>query len=164
MNKQKSTAWLVRAGLISAVYVALTLVFYPLSFGGAQVRFSEGLTLLPLLFPESVTGLIVGCLISNFFGNGILDIVFGTLATAISCVLTRVCTLKIKNDWVKVIVGGIFPIIVNALIVPITFLGLTESFAVYIMSAVQIFIGQFIAVYLFGTPIYFICKKLLQKK
>ena len=164
MNKSKSTAWLVRAGVISAVYVTLTLIFYPLSFSGVQVRFSEGLSLLPILFPESVMGLIVGCLISNFFGNGLLDIVFGTLATAIACVLTRVATRKIKNDWVKVVVGGIFPIVVNALIVPITFLGLTESFAVYIVSAVQVFIGQFIAVYLFGAPTYFICKKILQKK
>lgn len=164
MNKQKSTAWLVRAGVISAVYVAVTLAFYPLSFGGVQVRFSEGLALMPILLPESVMGLIVGCFISNFFGNGFLDILFGTLATAISCFLTRACTAKIKSDLLKVIVGGIFPIIVNALIVPITFLGVTESLGVYMLSALQVFIGQFIAVYLFGTPIYFICKKFLQKK
>ena len=139
-------------------------LFYPLSFGGVQVRFSEGLSLLPILFPESVMGLIVGCLISNFFGNGILDIVFGTLATAISCVLTRLVTRKIKNDWVKVVVGGIFPIVTNALIVPITFLGVTANVGVYIISALQVFIGQFIAVYLFGAPAYFLCKKILQKK
>ena len=155
-NSSKSLA---KAGIISAIYVALTLALYPLSFGAFQVRVSESLTLLPLIFRESVMGLTVGCLISNFFGNGVLDIVFGTLATFLSAILTYITTKKIKNDWLKIIIGGIFPVILNAVIIPFTFLAITEEPIVYLITSFQIFIGQFISVYFIGTPLYFLLKK-----
>ena len=155
-NSSKSLA---KAGIISAIYVALTLALYPLSFGAFQVRVSESLTLLPLIFPESVMGLTVGCLISNFFGNGVLDIVFGTLATFLSAILTYITTKKIKNDWLKIIIGGIFPVILNAVIIPFTFLAITEEPIVFLITSFQIFIGQFISVYFIGTPLYFLFKK-----
>ena len=158
-NSGKSLA---KAGIISAIYVALTLALYPLSFGAFQVRVSESLTLLPLIFPESIIGLTVGCLISNFFGNGVLDIVFGTLATFLSAVLTYVSTKKIKNDWIKIIVGGIFPIILNAIIIPFTILAITAHPIIYVITSFQIFIGQFISVYFIGAPLYFIIKKCIK--
>ena len=86
MIQLKSSKSLAKSGIVAAIYVALTLALYPLSFGAVQVRVSESLTLLPLIFPESVIGLGIGCLISNFFGNGVLDIVLGTLATALSAI------------------------------------------------------------------------------
>ena len=156
----KNSKSLAKAGIISAIYIALTLVLYPISFGAFQVRVAESLTLLPLIFPESIIGLTVGCLISNFFGNGVLDIVFGTLATFLSAILTYACTKKIKNDWVKIAVGGIFPVILNAVIIPFTFLAITEQPMIYIINSLQIFVGQFISVYFVGTPLYFICKKI----
>ena len=39
--KNKSTLFLVQAALIAAVYVVLTLVFAPFSYGEIQVRISE---------------------------------------------------------------------------------------------------------------------------
>jgi uncharacterized membrane protein len=160
LKLNKSSKSLAKAGIISAIYIALTLVLYPISFGAFQVRVSESLTLLPLLFPESIIGLTIGCFISNFFGNGVLDIVFGTLATFLSAVLTFVSTKKIKNDWVKIAVGGIFPVIINAIVIPFTFLALTEQPIIYIINSLQIFVGQFISIYFVGTPLYFICKKI----
>lgn len=159
LKLNKNSKSLAKAGIISAIYIALTLVLYPISFGAFQVRVSESLTLLPLLFPESIIGLTIGCFISNFFGNGVLDIVFGTLATFLSAVLTFVSTKKIKNDWVKIAVGGIFPVIINAIVIPFTFLALTEQPIIYIINSLQIFVGQFISIYFVGTPLYFICKK-----
>lgn len=159
LKLNKNSKSLAKAGIISAIYIALTLVLYPISFGAFQVRVSESLTLLPLLFPESIIGLTIGCFISNFFGNGVLDIVFGTLATFLSAVLTFVSTKKIKNDWVKIAMGGIFPVIINAIVIPFTFLALTEQPIIYIINSLQIFVGQFISIYFVGTPLYFICKK-----
>lgn len=160
----KSSKNLARAGIIGAIYLATTLLLYPISFGGMQIRVAEGLTLLPILFPESIIGLTVACMVANFFGNGILDVIFGTLATLIASILTYLTTKKIKNDYLKIAVGGIFPIILNALIVPFTFLAVTSLKELYLISAIQIFIGQFIAVYLFGSPVYFVSKKILNKK
>jgi uncharacterized membrane protein len=150
---------LTRGGIIGAVYVVLTMALFPLSFGAVQVRISEGLTLLPLIFPESVLGLTVGCLISNLFGNGVIDVVFGTLATFLSAILTRLVAKNIKKDFLKFLVGGIFPVVINAVVIPFTFLAITESFSVYLISAVQIFIGQALAVYLFGVPMFYVIKK-----
>lgn len=158
-NEKVTPKKLARAGIIAGIYVALSLALHPISYGAVQVRISEGLTLLPLLFPEAVWGVTVGCLIANFFGNGLLDIVFGTLATLIASLLTHIIGKKIKNLAVKIIVGGIFPVIINAIIVPFTFLAVTELTSLYLINAVQIFIGQALSVYLVGTPLYFAVKR-----
>ena len=158
-NSTFSTKSLTRAGIIGAVYVALTLALAPFSYGPIQVRISEGLTLFPLIFPESVYGLTIGCLIANLFGNGVLDIVFGTLATFLSAFLTRFIAKKLKKDWLKIFIGGFFPVILNAIIIPFTFYALSESFIYYLICVGQIFIGQALSVYLVGTPLYFAIKK-----
>ena len=55
--KNKSTLFLVQAALIAAVYVVLTLVFAPFSYGEIQVRISEALTILPFFTPAAIPGL-----------------------------------------------------------------------------------------------------------
>ena len=76
------TRALARGAVIAALYAALTLLLAPLSYGEVQIRFSEALTLLPILLPEAVPALFVGCLLSNILGGCmIFDIVFGSLAT-----------------------------------------------------------------------------------
>lgn len=110
--KNKSTAFLVQAAAIAAVYVVLTILFAPISYGEVQVRVSEALTVLPFFTPAAVPGLAVGCLIANILGGGILpDIIFGTLATLIGAVLSYYLR---KNHWLV----PVPPIIANALIIP----------------------------------------------
>ncbi|MBR6737234.1 MAG: QueT transporter family protein [Clostridia bacterium] len=159
LNKKPTSKQVANAGIISAIYIALSLIFYPISYGGVQVRISEALSLLPLFFPESVLGLTVGCLISNLFGNGLLDVVFGTLATLLSATLTYFIGTKIKSEPLKITVGGIFPVVINAVIVPFTFLAVTELKSLYLINAVQVFLGQAISVYALGIPIYLAIKK-----
>lgn len=80
--------------LIAAAYTALSLALAPLSFGYAQVRVSEALTLLPLFSPNAVWGVTLGCALTNAVGAamgvnfGVADVVFGTLATLVSALLT----------------------------------------------------------------------------
>ena len=52
--KNKGTHFLVQGAAIAAVYVVLTLVFAPLSFGEVQIRFSEALTVLPFFTPAEI--------------------------------------------------------------------------------------------------------------
>lgn len=47
--KNKGTQFLVEAAAIGAIYVVLTVLFAPLSYGEVQIRFSEALTILPFL-------------------------------------------------------------------------------------------------------------------
>ena len=82
--KNKGTQFLVEAAAIGAIYVVLTVLFAPLSYGEVQIRFSEALTILPFFTPAAIPGLFVGCIIANLFGGAIpVDIIFGSIATLI---------------------------------------------------------------------------------
>ena len=87
----KNVLFVVQAALIAAVYTVLTVIIAPYSYGIFQFRVSEVLTVLPAVIPSAIPGLFVGCLVSNLIGGfGIVDIIFGSLATLISAVLSRV--------------------------------------------------------------------------
>ncbi len=153
-----------KCGIISAMYFLLCIVFYPLSFGGIQIRLAEVLTILPLFFGEAVWGLTLGCLLSNFFGNGILDVIFGTLATLISAILTYFIGKKIKNPNIRFFIGAIPPVIINAFVIPLTFLLSVNLIEGYFVLVLQILVGQIISVYLFGTILNYSLNKIINKK
>lgn len=58
--KNKGTQFLAEAAVIGAIYVVLTLLFAPLSYGEIQIRFSEALTILPFFTPAAIPGLFIG--------------------------------------------------------------------------------------------------------
>ena len=112
-TKHQSVLFLAQGAMIAAIYVVLTLVFAPFSYGEVQVRISEALTILPLFTPAAIPGLFVGCLISNILGGCVLpDIIFGSLATLIGAVGTYM--LRKQNKFL----APLPPIIANVLIVP----------------------------------------------
>lgn len=112
--KNKGTHFLVQGAAIAAVYVVLTLVFAPLSFGEVQIRFSEALTVLPFFTPAAIPGLFVGCIIANLLGGAIpVDIIFGSIATLIGAFFTY--KLRNTGKWP----APIPPIISNIVIVPL---------------------------------------------
>lgn len=83
------TRFILQSALIAAIYAGLTLLLQPISFGPIQLRLSEMLTVLPAIMPSSIPGLLIGCLLANFFGQfGIIDIVFGSLATLLAALST----------------------------------------------------------------------------
>lgn len=110
--KNKSTLFLVQAAAIGAVYVVLTLVFAPISFGEVQIRFAEALTVLPYFTPAAIPGLFVGCIIANFLGGAIpVDILFGSIATLLGAVFSY----KLRGNRFLV---PLPPIAANTVIVP----------------------------------------------
>lgn len=111
--KNKNVTLLTQAAMIAAIYVVLTYLFAPFSFGEVQVRISEALTILPLFTPAAIPGLFIGCLIGNILGGAILpDIIFGSIATLIGAVFTYM--LKDRTP----VLGVIPPIASNTIIVP----------------------------------------------
>lgn len=154
---------IAKIGVTAALYAVLTLFLAPIAYGPLQFRVSESLTLLPILFPEAVPGLIVGCLLANTFSAyGWYDIVFGTLATAIAALLTRfIATRKDfskKHPVLMPIVAAIPPVVINALILPIIWY-LFMGDAGYWINMAMIFGTQAAVVYIFGMPLYFGLKK-----
>lgn len=111
--KNKSVTFLTQAAMIAAIYVVLTMIFAPFSFGEVQVRVAEALTILPIFTPAAIPGLFVGCLIGNITGGAVLpDIIFGSIATLIGAVGTyqlRKC---------HIIIAVLPPILANIVIVP----------------------------------------------
>lgn len=67
--KNKGTQFLAEAAVIGAIYVVLTVLFAPLSYGEVQVRFSEALTILPFSHLLQSRELFIGCIIANLFGG-----------------------------------------------------------------------------------------------
>ena len=114
MQKKMSTKFMVQGAMIAAIYVVLTKIFEPISFGmngSIQCRVSELLTILPVFTPAAVPGVFVGCLVGNILGGGaIIDIILGSLTTLLAAFLTY--KLR-KNRFVAVIP----PIVLNGLIV-----------------------------------------------
>ena len=91
MKKEKtiSVLFLVQSAMIAAIYVVLTIVFAPISFGQIQFRIAEALTILPAFTPAAIPGLFVGCLIGNILGGAILpDIIVGSMATLLGAIFT----------------------------------------------------------------------------
>ena len=87
--RDKKVTFMVQAAAIAAVYVVLTVLFAPISFGEIQIRFAEGLTVLPYFTPAAIPGLFIGCIIGNFMGGAIpIDILFGSIATLIGTLLS----------------------------------------------------------------------------
>ena len=80
--------------MIAALYAALTLLLAPISYGPIQLRLSEALTLLPMVLPQAVPGLFIGCLIANLYTGMLTDIIFGSLATLIAAVGTYLLRKK----------------------------------------------------------------------
>lgn len=156
------TKMLVRVAVIAALYATLTLVAAPISYGPVQFRISEILCVLPLIYPEAAIGLTIGCLIANFFGNGWLDIVFGTLATLIASLLMLALS-KIKKDPLRVILGILPHIIINAIVVPFTFLALTELKEAYFINLGTVALGQAVVLFVGGIPFYYLIKRLKNK-
>ncbi len=159
MLKNLTAKKIANTGIISATYVAITLILMPISFGAVQVRLSEALTVLPLVMPEAIVGLTLGCLISNLFGFGAIDVIFGTIATFLSALLTYLSGKKIKNKALKFVVGAFFPVIINAIIVPLIFIMTGSADQVYIINFLTVFAGQFLSVYVVGGYLYFALKK-----
>ncbi|MCI8768653.1 MAG: QueT transporter family protein [Ruminococcus sp.] len=112
-TKTLNVQFVTQAAVIAAIYVVLTLLFAPFSYGEVQVRLSEALTILPVFTPAAVPGLFVGCLLSNILGGCIVpDIIFGSLATLTGAVFTYL--LRNQSRFL----APLPPILANALIVP----------------------------------------------
>jgi len=108
----KTVLFSARAAAIAALYVVLTYVFAWCASGAVQVRVVEALTILPMFTSAAVPGLAIGCMLANLLtGCALWDVVFGTMATLLGAIGTR---LLRKYGFLATLP----PMIANMLIVP----------------------------------------------
>ena len=99
MKNNVSVRKLARCAVVAALYVVLCMALQPLSYGAVQVRVAEALCLLPVFGAEYIAGVVLGCFLANLLGSTIVDVILGTLATLLACVVTY----KLRN----VRIGGL---------------------------------------------------------
>ena len=121
-KKLLTTRSLCVSAVIAALYAALTLLLAPFSYGSIQLRVSEALTLLPMVLPQAIPGLFVGCLIANLYTGMLTDIIFGSLAT----LLAAVGTYLLRK---KPILAAACPVVSNGVIVGLV-LALTGNYPI----------------------------------
>lgn len=151
-----STIKIARAGVLASAYVLMSLLTFPIASGAVQIRLSEALTLMPLIMPESIVSLFVGCIISNLItGCALLDIIFGSIITLLAGILTSFIGKFIKNSLLKILVGGVFPVLLNAVFLPlIWYFCYGQLEYVYILQVVFLFVSQALSVYALGIPLF----------
>ena len=155
-QKKLSVHSLVRCAVIAAVYVVVCLVLAPFSYGAIQVRVAEALCLLPVFGAEYIVGVTLGCFLANLLGSTVIDVVFGTLATLLACLLTY----KLRDIRVKglAIPASLPPVVFNMIIVgafEITFFfsdgAPTAALAAF--NAVTVGIGELISCTILGVAL-----------
>ncbi len=167
---QSITKRLCRAGVIAALYAALTYVFAPFAFGPFQIRPAEALCILPLFFSEAIPALFVGCALSNLTSPYFFyDVLFGSLTTLFSAFGSYLVGRFIKKDGWRLFVGGLFPVLLNAFILPLVILLLCNGgegkplLITYWIMVGSIALTECVWVYALGTPLYFSVKRLWLK-
>ena len=158
------TYFLARSGMIAAIYVALTLLFQPISFRAIQFRIAEVMTLMPIVTPYAIPGLFVGCLLANWLGGGIwFDVVLGSIATLLAAVCTRLARRK-------PVVAAIFPTLFNGLIVgPVVYYAYVRApgdpvnLPTLLFTMGTVALGEVTVCYALGLPLVFALKKLPAK-
>jgi len=165
-----------RAGMIAAVYAALTVLcltlLQTLAWGPVQLRLSEAVCVLALLTPAAVPGLAIGCLLANLLGMaisgsgvlGLLDVVFGTLATLLGALWMRRFRSRVGIALLgpvlanALIVPAYLPVILAAYgfyVIPFTSIELSGSYMLmYLFGFVAIALGQAIVIYGLGLPLF----------
>lgn len=145
-----TSRYIARVGIIAALYVAVTFTFSAISYGQVQVRLAEALTLLPMVMPEAVLGLFIGCLLANLLGPwGAVDIIFGSLTTLIAAFITY--------RFRYTAIAYLSPILLNAFGVS---LYLYAFFRIpYWITVFYIGAGQAVAVLALGIPLLRLVKK-----
>jgi uncharacterized membrane protein len=169
-----------QAGVIAAVYGALTFLVIQfgsvLSYGIVQFRVSEALTVVALLTPAAVPGLLIGSALANlssvatFGAVGLLDVVFGSLGT----LLGALWSWRFRRRTAVALLG---PVIFNALIVPaylplmlgasgittLPLLGITLSSSwpvLYLAGVAGVGVGQAVVVYGLGWPLLTVLRRM----
>ncbi len=148
--KKNEARFIAFGGVIAALYIVLTMVanWFGLASGAIQVRLSEALTILPVFTSAAIPGLTVGCVLANLItGCAAWDVVFGSLATLIGAVGTRMLKKKPYLAWIP-------PVISNMVIVPIVLMKVYGLEDAWWYLALTVGAGEVISCGLLGLLVY----------
>ncbi|MCB9498036.1 MAG: QueT transporter family protein [Erysipelotrichaceae bacterium] len=138
-------------GIIAALYVVLTLITYQFSYGPIQFRVAEILVLLCFFRKDYIIGLTTGTLIANLFSSvSIFDILFGTVATIIACLLVAYSKI--------LLLSLIYPVVVNGVLIGLLLFVFVDSSVSFWFYAGTVALGE-LAVMIAGYILFMILKR-----
>lgn len=155
-QKNLSVRRLVRCAVIAAVYVVVCLVLAPFSYGAVQVRVAEALCLLPVFGAEYIVGVTLGCFLANLLGSTVVDVVFGTLATLLACLVTyKLRDVRVKGLAIPASLPPVFfnMLIVGAFEITVFFSDGAPTAALAAFNAVTVGIGELISCTILGVAL-----------
>ncbi len=159
----KSVKKITFSAIVAALYFVLCVIEGNLASGFmVNIRLAEGLLILAFFIPEVVVGCTLGCFLFNLlFGFGIYDALIGTTATLIGGALIILIGKLTKKNAVRLPTFGIGLVILNAFLVPIVLIISIPELAwdAYWTEVGIVALGEAIAVYAVGIPLYFALKK-----
>ncbi|MBQ8310887.1 MAG: QueT transporter family protein [Clostridia bacterium] len=152
-KNRKMLVYICTAGVIGALYTAITVLIGPLGNAAIQCRISEALCVLPIFTSAAIPGLTVGCLISNLI-TGCLwqDVLFGTLATLIGALGARLLRRLPYLTPLPTVVA-------NTVIVPLVLAyayGAEEGIPLLMLT---VGVGEIISAYVLGLALYFALRR-----
>lgn len=156
MKEKKFTVrQLTACAIVAALYAAITIASGPLAYDLMQFRLSEALMVLCWFEPVLAVGLTLGCFLANIFSTvTALDMIVGTLATAVACLIT----MRVKNPWLvplPTILAN--AILVGGMLAYVIFPGnLLTGFAI---AAAQVGFGELVVMYVLGMPLLFALRR-----
>ena len=158
------TRRLAAAGVVGAVYAVVTLVLAPISFGPVQFRVSEALCALAFFDGIYAFGLFAGCFLANLVSSaGVLDVVFGSLATLAAC-LAMTALGRRGSSVGRCLLACLMPVVFNGVIVGAVLAGAYaagRAFGPYfLLCAGEVAAGEAGVMLLLGYPLL----RLLPKK
>lgn len=148
-----------QAFVIAVVYAAITvgMSYLDLANPDYQLRISEAMCVLPYFLPAAVPGLFFGCIIGNFLGGcAMIDIIFGSLATLVSAIITA--CLRKKSPWLAPIPA----LVINTIVIPILLPFCQPS--MFRISRIPIYMirvgaGEFVCCFVLGMLLLMFIKK-----
>ncbi|KRN89805.1 QueT transporter family protein [Ligilactobacillus ceti] len=146
-----------KAALVTGLYVALTMLFAPLSFGAIQIRFAEIFNNLAIFNKRYIWAVTLGCIIANFWSSmGLVDVVFGSIETLLMTSISYYLSQKVKQLPAK------FAIVVIICTLSSWIIGLELYYVLglpFWFSYLTVAIGEFISVALGAVIFWAISKK-----
>ena len=110
MNNEKAKS-VAKIGVLSALYVILTVLIAPFSYGAIQIRLSEMFNHMINFNKRYIYALILGCAVANINSPlGPIDLFFGVLGTALSSYSIYFINKKIDNFKLKFVVSTLVPV------------------------------------------------------
>ena len=153
--KKLTTKQLALSGIVAGLYAAITILTASFAYGNIQFRIADAMCLLVVLEPSLTIGLTLGCLIANIFSTvSMLDIVIGTAATLLGCLLT----VRLRKTWLL----PLPTILANAILVGamLAFVLTPEAFwSGFAVMGAEVAAGEIAVLYLLGVPLYLFLKK-----